>query len=142
MNACTATRASRRRMAFPKLAGFSRSKRSCGCCPQHRAVEMLRRCLLKSAALAALPRLAAAQASLLTRPIPSSGEHLPVVGLGTWITFNVGQDAGARRDCAQVMRNFLELGGRLVDSSPMYGSSQEVVGDALARLNASDRVFA
>jgi diketogulonate reductase-like aldo/keto reductase len=101
-----------------------------------------RRCLLKSAALAALPCLAAAQESLIARPIPSTGERLPVVGLGTWITFNVGKDAGARRECAEVIRNFLELGGRMIDSSPMYGSSQDVVGDALARLHMQDRVFA
>lgn len=101
-----------------------------------------RRCLLQSAALALLPGVAAAQAPVLTRAIGSSGERLPAVGLGTWITFNVGQDAAARRECAEVMRNFFELGGRLIDSSPMYGSSQEVVGDALARLQAQGRVFA
>lgn len=101
-----------------------------------------RRSLLMTAAFAALPSLAAAQAPVITRPIPSSGERLPVVGLGTWITFNVGKDAGARRECAEVIRNFLELGGRMIDSSPMYGSSQDVVGDALARLHAQDRVFA
>jgi diketogulonate reductase-like aldo/keto reductase len=107
-----------------------------------------RRCVLQSATLAALPCLATAQggaqaqASLVTRPVPSGSERLPVVGLGTWITFNVGQDAGARRECAQVMRNFFEAGGRMIDSSPMYGSSQDVVGDSLARLGANGRVFA
>jgi diketogulonate reductase-like aldo/keto reductase len=101
-----------------------------------------RRSLLQSAALAALPCISFAQSSLLTRPIPSSGERLPAVGLGTWITFNVGQDEAARRDSAEVMRNFFDAGGRMIDSSPMYGSSQEVVGDALTRLHAHDRVFA
>jgi diketogulonate reductase-like aldo/keto reductase len=85
----------------------------------------------------------AQQSPVITRrPIPSSGERLPVVGLGTWITFNVGRDAGARRECAEVMRQFFEAGGRMIDSSPMYGSSQDVVGDALAQLHARDRVFA
>jgi diketogulonate reductase-like aldo/keto reductase len=76
------------------------------------------------------------------RPIPSSGELLPTVGLGSWITFNVGRDAAARGQCAEVMRAFFAAGGRLIDSSPMYGSSQEVIGEALGRIGAAQRVFA
>jgi diketogulonate reductase-like aldo/keto reductase len=72
-----------------------------------------------------------------TRKIPSSGESLPVVGLGTWITFNVGDDRQARDDCARVMQAFFEAGGRLIDSSPMYGSSQSVIGYGVARLKPS-----
>lgn len=78
---------------------------------------------------------------LLTKPIPSSGEALPLVGLGTWISFNVGNDPVARNVRVEVMRRFFEAGGRMVDSSPMYGSSQPVVGEALARLRAAERVF-
>ncbi|WP_253261777.1 aldo/keto reductase [Ramlibacter montanisoli] len=101
---------------------------------------MKRRTLLQWSALAAAgPALA--QGGPLTRAIPSSGEQLPRVGLGTWITFNVGQDPPARAQCAQVVRAFLEAGGRLVDSSPMYGSSQGVVGDALRGLGAQQKVF-
>ena len=101
---------------------------------------MKRRTLLQWSALAAAgPALA--QGGPLTRPIPSSGEQLPRVGLGTWITFNVGQDPPARAQCAQVVRAFLEAGGRLIDSSPMYGSSQGVVGDALRSLGAQQKVF-
>ena len=74
--------------------------------------------------------------------IPSTGEALPRVGLGTWITFNVGNDRDARDACAQVMKAFFEAGGRLIDSSPMYGSSQAVVGQGLARLGAAAKVFA
>jgi diketogulonate reductase-like aldo/keto reductase len=76
------------------------------------------------------------------RPIPSSGELLPCVGLGSWITFNVGRDAAARSQCADVMRAFFAAGGRLIDSSPMYGSSQEVIGEGLRRIGAQQRVFA
>lgn len=76
-----------------------------------------------------------------TRPIPSSGERMPVVGLGSWITFNVGNDPVARDDCAGVMRAFFESGGRLIDSSPMYGSSQPVIGHGLARLGGAAPVF-
>jgi diketogulonate reductase-like aldo/keto reductase len=101
---------------------------------------MKRRTLLQWSALAAAgPALA--QGGPLTRPIPSSGEQVPRVGLGTWITFNVGQDPPARAQCAQVVRAFFEAGGRLIDSSPMYGSSQGVVGDALRSLGAQQRVF-
>lgn len=74
------------------------------------------------------------RSGLLTRRIPSSGEALPAVGLGTWITFNVGNDLAARDRCAAVMRAFFEAGGGLIDSSPMYGSSQETIGHGLARL--------
>jgi len=87
------------------------------------------------AGLLALPALAHAQGpSLLTRAIPSSGEQLPVVGLGSWITFNVGRDPAARAECAAVMRQFFAGGGRLIDSSPMYGSAQDVIGEAVAKL--------
>jgi len=71
---------------------------------------------------------------IVTRPIPSTGQPLPLVGLGSWITFNVGDDAPARAGCAEVMRAFFEGGGRLIDSSPMYGSSQEVIGAGLRAL--------
>jgi diketogulonate reductase-like aldo/keto reductase len=75
------------------------------------------------------------------KPIPSSGEEIPVLGLGSWITFNVGNDPPARERCAEVMRHFFSAGGRLIDSSPMYGSSQGVIGDGLQRLAAQGRVF-
>lgn len=105
-----------------------------------------RRALAAAAAVAAasaLPRVAAAQAAApLTRTIPSSGEALPLVGLGSWITFNVGNDRGLRDQCTAVMRAFFEAGGRLIDSSPMYGSSQDVIGDGLARLGPPRALFA
>ncbi len=75
------------------------------------------------------------------RPIPSSGEQIPVVGLGSWITFNVGNDRTARAQCTEVMRDFFAAGGRLIDCSPMYGSSQGVIGEGLQQLAAQSRVF-
>ncbi|HYF42835.1 MAG TPA: aldo/keto reductase [Ramlibacter sp.] len=84
---------------------------------------------------------AIAQPALLAKAIPSSGEALPVMGLGTWITFNVGNDAAAREQCTQVMRLFFEAGGRMIDSSPMYGSSQPVIGQGLQKLGAHGKVF-
>ncbi|MBA2961580.1 MULTISPECIES: aldo/keto reductase [Ramlibacter] len=80
-------------------------------------------------------------AAPLTRPIPSSGEPLPLVGLGTWITFNVGNDRRGRQESTEVLRAFFDAGGRLVDSSPMYGSSQGVVGEGLDRLGRPGQLF-
>lgn len=82
------------------------------------------------------------QGAPLTRPIPSTGEAIPRVGLGTWITFNVGNDPPARARCVEVMQAFFAAGGRVIDSSPMYGSSQGVVGEGLRRLAAQQKVFA
>jgi diketogulonate reductase-like aldo/keto reductase len=83
----------------------------------------------------------AAASPILTRPVPSTGEKLPVVGLGSWITFNVGDDPAARDSCAGVMRAFFQNGGRLIDSSPMYGSSQEVIGYGLKKLGKPQQLF-
>lgn len=104
-----------------------------------------RRRLLGALAAAALlgPTLGLArQGGLATRSIPSSGEALPLVGLGSWITFNVGNDRAARDASAEVMRNFFQAGGRLIDSSPMYGSAQEVIGYGLAKLGHPAELFA
>lgn len=84
---------------------------------------------------------AATTETVLTRRIPSSGEALPLVGLGSWITFNVGNDSIARDACAEVVRAFFADGGRLIDSSPMYGSSQPTIGHALARLGHPTALF-
>src|SRR6266480_6837311 len=59
----------------------------------------------------------ATPAAPVTKPIPSSGEKIPVVGLGSWITFNVGDDPELRDECAAVMQAFFHEGGRLIDSS-------------------------
>lgn len=101
---------------------------------------MKRRTLLQWPSLLAAGQ-AGAQPAPLTRAVPSSGEPIPRVGLGTWITFNVGQDPPARANCVQVMRAFFDAGGRVIDSSPMYGSSQGVVGEGLRTLAAQKRVF-
>src|SRR5688572_32578802 len=82
------------------------------------------------------------QRSSLTRRIPSSGEEIPVIGLGSWITFNVGDDRAARDECATVIRAFFESGGKVIDSSPMYGSSQSVIGHGLAKLRPVPALFA
>jgi diketogulonate reductase-like aldo/keto reductase len=75
------------------------------------------------------------------RTIAYSGEAIPAVGLGTWITFNVGDDPVLRDECADVMAAFFAAGGRMVDSSPMYGSSQVVIGHGLAKLGRPEALF-
>lgn len=80
--------------------------------------------------------------SLHTKPIPSSGELLPVVGLGSWITFNVGDDVELKDECAAVMRAFFAAGGKLIDSSPMYGSAQQTIGYGLDKLSRPQGLFA
>ena len=77
--------------------------------------------------------------TMLTRPIPSSGEKLPVIGLGTWQTFDV--DPAQSAPLAEVLRTFVKLGGRLIDSSPMYGRAEQVIGDLLTKLKLRDSLF-
>ncbi len=80
-------------------------------------------------------------ASLLERPIPRTGEKLPVIGLGTWQTFDVGRAESERAPLRQVFREFVRAGGSVVDSSPMYGRSETVVGDLAFDLGVGKRLF-
>ena len=75
------------------------------------------------------------------RIVPSSGEAIPAVGLGSWLTFNVGRDPVLRDEAADVMAAFFEAGGGMIDSSPMYGSSQAVIGYALEKLGQPKNLF-
>ncbi|PAV25829.1 aldo/keto reductase [Tamilnaduibacter salinus] len=75
------------------------------------------------------------------RPIPSTVQPLPIVGLGSWITFNVGDDPALLEDSAAVMGALFQDGGRMIDCSPMYGSSQNTIGYGLDKLGHRDRVF-
>jgi diketogulonate reductase-like aldo/keto reductase len=79
--------------------------------------------------------------SILTRQIPSSGETIPAVGLGTWQTFDVGASAAEREPRREVLRRFVELGGRVIDSSPMYGAAETVVGELASELGVLDKLF-
>jgi diketogulonate reductase-like aldo/keto reductase len=100
------------------------------------------RASLATAATALLPiSLHAQQAPPARRPIPSTGEEIPIVGLGSWITFNVGDDPLLRDECAAVIAAFFEAGSRMIDSSPMYGSSQPVIGYGLQKLGRPSALF-
>ncbi|HSL70042.1 MAG TPA: aldo/keto reductase [Longimicrobiales bacterium] len=76
----------------------------------------------------------------IERPIPKTGERLPVIGLGTWQTFDVAGST-ALRPLEQVLQQFVRLGGRVIDSSPMYGRAEAVTGALATRLELHDRLF-
>jgi diketogulonate reductase-like aldo/keto reductase len=86
--------------------------------------------------------LASASDSVIQKPIPSSGEKLPAVGIGSWQSFDVpSSDPAGRENCTEVMRAFFELGGGIVDSSPMYGQAQAVIGQALRAIGDTPSLF-
>jgi diketogulonate reductase-like aldo/keto reductase len=103
-----------------------------------------RRRLLKSLGLLPValcsPSLAAGP-KVDTRRILSTGEPIPAIGMGSWLTFDVGADPVARSVRLEVLREFLASGGRLIDSSPMYGSSESVIGYCLHSLDQSNNAF-
>jgi len=93
------------------------------------------------APVAAPGAIAPAVAAPLERAIPASGEALPVIGLGTWRTFDVGAGVADRAPLREVLRLFVAAGGRVIDSSPMYGAAEHVVGDLMADLGVGGRLF-
>src|SRR5262245_64403324 len=79
--------------------------------------------------------------AMLTRTIPSSGEKLPVIGLGTWRALDVDLSADIRKQLEDVLSLFVKLGGRVIDSSPMYGRAEEVIGDLTSALAIRETLF-
>jgi diketogulonate reductase-like aldo/keto reductase len=79
--------------------------------------------------------------NLISRPIPVSGETIPAIGMGTWITFNVAPYTAARDRRVEVLRAFFAAGGRLVDSSPMYGLAEAAVGYCREKLGGAPELF-
>jgi diketogulonate reductase-like aldo/keto reductase len=107
--------------------------------------ELSRRAVLAmmAASTALEPRFAGAAAGpKLEKTIAATGERVPVIGMGSWITFNVGEDQELRDQRAQVLGTFFERGGAVIDSSPMYGSSEAVIGYCLRRLENDRPLFA
>ena len=84
----------------------------------------------------------APSSSPIMRRISGTDESIPAIGMGTWITFNVGGDEQLVAQRTEVLKTFFELGGTVVDGSPMYGSAADVMGEALDALDAHDRIFA
>ena len=93
--------------------------------------------------LAALATMKSSPAAdpLILRPIPSSGEALPVIGVGTWQTFDAGTDAAARNQLSEVLSVFAKAGAKVIDSSPMYGTSETVTGDLIAQGGLGGKLF-
>jgi aryl-alcohol dehydrogenase-like predicted oxidoreductase len=79
--------------------------------------------------------------SIIQRPIPRTGEALPVIGLGTWQTFDVGKGRSEREPLKAVLHDFVRLEGKVIDSSPMYGNSESVVGDLATELGVQKQLF-
>jgi diketogulonate reductase-like aldo/keto reductase len=79
--------------------------------------------------------------AMITRAIPSTGEAMPVIGLGTWQVFDVGPDDRSRQPLREVLRRLVDAGGRMIDSSPMYGRAEAVAGDLVADMELRRRVF-
>jgi len=95
-----------------------------------------------SAALSLLPALPGLAAGIRAREIPSSGESIPVVGLGTSRVFDIDPDDDKElADCRAVVAALLAAGGKLIDSSPMYGSAESVSGAVAAQLGLTDSIF-
>jgi diketogulonate reductase-like aldo/keto reductase len=102
--------------------------------------------LAASAVAAGMPRGLAQpvpppEARMHTRNIPSSGEAMPVIGLGTWQTFDVARNPAIKPQLKQVLDVFFGAGGRMIDSSPMYGSSEAVTGELLSERTAGPKAF-
>jgi diketogulonate reductase-like aldo/keto reductase len=88
------------------------------------------------------PGRASSARAPLTRPIPSTGERIPLIGVGSWLTFDSGAGSGALERLQPVLQTFFDHGGRLVDSSPMYGTAERVIGELLPRVKGKEALFA
>jgi len=98
--------------------------------------------LAASSAISLTPTLGhTAHPERLTKTIPATGEQIPAIGMGTWITFNVGNDQAARNARTEVLKAFFSQGGGMIDSSPMYGSAEAVLGYGLTKLNYPTGLF-
>src|SRR5262245_16498358 len=111
---------------------------------RRRAMLSRRDLVMTAVALAAFRdgRAAAGTQARILRPIPSSGEQLPVIGMGTSRTFDVGEDAESRAPLAAVLTELVAGGGTVIDSSPMYGRAEQVVGDLLRAMKPPPKIFA
>jgi len=83
----------------------------------------------------------ASASPVLRKQIPGKDDSVPVIGMGTWITFDVPAKAGLRAERAAVLQRFVELGGGMIDSSPMYGFAEEVLGEVIPTLNTPNTLF-
>lgn len=104
-------------------------------------MDLTRRSLLAAGAAAALPAPALAGSALITRPIPSSGEALPVVGVGTARRYEAAPSEAERAPLRATLERFHELGGKVVDTAPSYGQAETIVGELVAELKIRPGLF-
>jgi aryl-alcohol dehydrogenase-like predicted oxidoreductase len=109
--------------------------------PIRRTAGLSRREVLSLASTLLLPRMALAGSDPIERPIPRTGEKLPALGLGTWRVLDIPGSGADYEAAAAALRGFFKAGGRVIDSSPMYGRSEERVGDLLAAIRPATRPF-
>jgi aryl-alcohol dehydrogenase-like predicted oxidoreductase len=113
---------------------------------RHEETRMTRRTVLASGAAAGLAAAAgmvlpAGAQERIMRAVPSSGKRIPAIGMGSWLTFDVGRNPNKRARRVEVLRAFFAAGGGLIDSSPMYGTSEEVIGHCLKELDYPQTLF-
>ena len=103
--------------------------------------QFVRQCGLSLAGAILLPGFTASSMKQIERTIPASGEKIPAIGLGSWITFDKGSSEKELAPLREVLKSFAAAGGKVVDSSPMYGNSERVVGDLSTDLKINDKLF-
>ncbi|AEE52894.1 aldo/keto reductase [Haliscomenobacter hydrossis DSM 1100] len=107
--------------------------------------KMNRRTFIQQGTLASTSLMAPAWLTTTTpsgqilRTIPATGEKIPAIGMGSWLTFDVSSSERASRK--EVIKKFVELGGKTIDSSPMYGRSEQVIGELAAELGISEKIW-
>ncbi|MDH3831416.1 MAG: aldo/keto reductase, partial [Gammaproteobacteria bacterium] len=115
---------------------------------KHTVAGISRRTFIKSVCSLSLAIMLSPSALLaktlppIRKAIPGTGERLPVIGMGTSRTFDAGDDEQARGRLLEVLQAFFDHGGAVIDSSPMYGSAEQVTGDLLRRVHNKEALFA
>lgn len=105
--------------------------------------NILKRITATAVALNLLPGvLMAAIQDKITRPIPSSGEELAIMGVGSWQTFDISVNSIPETETVELMQAFFDMGGQLVDSSPMYGNSETIIGELVNQVTSKEGYFA
>jgi diketogulonate reductase-like aldo/keto reductase len=103
--------------------------------------QFVRQCGLSLAGAMLLNELSPMRSNQVFRTIPSSGEKIPAIGLGSWITFDCGDSEKELAPRREVLKLFFDAGGKIVDSSPMYGRSEAVIGKLAAELRITDKLW-
>lgn len=103
--------------------------------------QFMRQCGLSLAGAMLLNEIPPTPAQQIFRTIPSTGEKIPAIGLGSWITFDCGDSENEVAPRREVLKLFFDAGGKIVDSSPMYGRSEAVIGKLAAELKLTGKLW-